>query len=137
MRTAKLLLNAAVLTGVSLASIVCGFWAYRLLGVADQIAIQIPVALVSGVAGMVAWLHRFRSVHKLNPKTDYGFVILLGFPVCAALVVGGHYLVTGYLTALGNVISAWLVYFAEVLISMPMAAAIGRERKEAVGTVPM
>ena len=136
MRTAKLLLNAGVLSGVSLASIVVGFWAYRLLGVTNQIAVQVPVALVSGVAGIVVWLNRFRRVLKLIPETDHVLVVLLGFPVCAALVVGGHYLVTGYLTALGNVVGAWFVFFAEMLISIPIAAAINKERRETAGSVP-
>lgn len=136
MRIAKLLLNAAVLSCVSLASIGCGFGAYRLLGVTSQIAVQVPVALVCGVAGIVAWLSWFRRVHKMKPECDYVPVIMLGFPVSAVLVVGGHFLVTGYLTAFGNIAGAWIVFFAEVLISMPIASAIGGGRGEAAGAVP-
>lgn len=133
MRIAKLLLNAAVLSGISLVSIVFGFWAYRLLGVTNQITVQVPVALVFGIASIVVWLNWFRRVHKLIAGTDYMLVILLGIPVCAALVAGGHYLVTGYLTAFGNIVGAWFVFITEVLISMPIAAVIGRERREAAG----
>jgi len=83
---------------------------------------------------MVVWLRYFRRVHKLTPATDYGPVFLLGYPVCAVLLIGSHYFVTGYLTAFGNIVGAWLVLFAEVLISMPIAVAIGRDRREATGS---
>jgi hypothetical protein len=124
MRIAKLLLNAAALSGLSLVSIVCGFWAWQLLGGASQLAVQVPITLACGAAGMVGWLKCLRRVHQLNPSTDYLPVILLALPVCALLLAGGHYLVTGYPTAFGNIAGTWLVFLAEAGMAVPIAASI-------------
>ncbi len=43
--------GAAVVSPVNLVSVGLGFWAYHLLGSREQIAAQIPVALVTGTHG--------------------------------------------------------------------------------------
>ena len=122
-------INATILAGISLASIVVGFWLFRFLGASHQLAIQMPSALLTGASGMVLWLRGFRRLHGLDPSTDYVPTLLLGFPICAILVVAGHYLVTGYLTAFGNVAGAWFVMFAEFVLAAPLAAR-GSRREE-------
>ena len=129
MRITELLLNAAVVACVGLASIIGGFWADRLLGVAAQLPVQLPVALVCGVAGIVAWLKWSPRARRLSPARDYVPVFLLVFPVGALLVVVGHYLATGYLTGFGNIAGAWIVLFAEVLVALPIASALGGGRR--------
>ena len=129
MRKTRLVINATILVGISLASIVAGYWLFRILGSSHQLAIQVPSALFTGVFGMVLWLRGFRRTNGLDPRTDYVPTLLLGFPICAILVVAGHYLVTGYLTAFGNVAAAWFVLFAEFLLAAPLAARSSRREE--------
>ena len=133
MRFAKLLSSATVLAAISLASVVVGLSAFKIIGNASRLAVQVPVAVILGVAGMVGWFHGLRRVHGLIPESDFVPSLLLGFPVSGLRVVGVHYLVTGYLTALGNIFGAWLVLFAEAPVAMPTASAIGRRRREESG----
>lgn len=135
MRMARLLGVAAALAVISLVSIGFGFWMARIAGTANQLAVQLPVAILVGVAGMVGGLHILRPRYGLNPAQEFVPTLLLAFPVSGLLVVGVHYLVTGYLTAFGNVMGAWFVLFVEAVIALPIAAAAGHRRGDAEGRV--
>ena len=124
MRIPGWLLDAVGLSCIGLGSMVLGFWVFRLGGSDDQMAVQLPVALIAGVVGMIVWLRRVRAGGSRRP----GRVLLAVFPVSALLVVAGHFVVTGYLTALGNVIAAWLVLLAQMAVAVP--ATVGRGRAD-------
>lgn len=128
MRSTRLLLDAAVLASISLASIVLGFWLYVALGGGDQLAVQVPAALVTGTAGMVVWQVGLRRLGGEDSRSSRLPVFLLAFPVCAVLLVVVHRVVTGYLTGFGNVAAAWSVLFLEMLIAVALVAAGDRAR---------
>lgn len=118
----RLLIHALALSAISLASIVAGFWVWRWSPSPNQVAVQVPVALLVGVPLMVAWIWRGRAVFRarwlsIAPST---------LAICALIVVSGHYLVTGYLTAPGNVFGAWLVLSVEAAIALSIVFAAGR-----------
>lgn len=114
---------AAVVALVNLASVGLGFWAYRLLGGRDQIAVQAPVALATGVLGVALWLRGGVRLHGLAPERDYLPAFLIAFPVGAIVFTGAHHAATGYLTSFGNIVWLWVVQLVENSLAMPAAAA--------------
>lgn len=138
-RFASLLISATAVAVICLGSVAIGFWGFRISGAADQIAVQAPIALLTGIAGIICWLCLFRRLHHLDSARDYPFVIALSFPVCAAALAFVHRLVTGYWTSFGNIASAWYLLFVQCLVAAPLAAALvrrGAPRGEADNASP-
>lgn len=127
----RLVAGAAVVSLVNLVSVGLGFWAYRLLGSSEQIAVQVPVALVTGTLGVALWLRGGVRLHGLAPGRDYLTVYLIAFAVGAAIFFGVHYAATGYPTSFGNIIGVWAIQIAENSLAMPVAAAWLRRREPA------
>jgi hypothetical protein len=119
----RLIAGAAVVSLVNLMSVGLGFWVYRLLGSREQIAVQVPVALVTGMLGVAWWLRGGVRLHGLAPGRDYLTVYLLAFAVGAAVFYGAHFATTGYPTSLGNIVGVWAIQIAENSLAMPVAAA--------------
>jgi len=121
-----ILANAAVISILVFGAVAVGFFAYGLLGVRDQTLVQVPIALISGVAAVVAWLVGTRRVNRLVVDRDYIVVFLAVFPVSAVIWVPVHYVVTGYLTSFGNVGALWGIQFAVNSIALVIAASLVR-----------
>ena len=121
-RLGRLLLSATAVSLISLVSIVAGFWAFKGVGAANQIAVQVPVALLAGIAGLVGWFRVARRAHLLRAGTDIALIFAASIPVSAALLTLGHYLITGYLTAFGNIAATWPLLFGQYVIAALIAA---------------
>jgi len=113
---------AAVIAVVNLASVGVGFWAWRLAGVSDQLAVQFPVALTVGTLGVTAWLCGGARLHGLAPGRDQAVALALALPVGAILFVGAHRVATGYLTSFGNLAALWAVQAVENALALGLAA---------------
>ena len=74
----------------------------------------------------MVWVVGFRRVNGLKAPEDYMTVLLLAFPIGAAVFTGVHFVITGYLTSFGNIGPIWGLQFAENLIALPMAVAFER-----------
>lgn len=135
MRTTRLLICAAGLSLVNLASVVLGFWLYKMVGGANQLAIQLPVALSTGILGGALWLGLCGRFARIDPVRDHVVVLLLAFPVAAAVFTPVHYAVTGYLTSFGNIVAVWFIQFAENIVAIPVASALARRRALREGAV--
>ena len=125
-RHAAILLDAAIVSATSLGSVVLGFWAYKVLGVANQIAVQVPASLVAGAVGIVAWFRFLAGPRAAASGKRYVLVVALAFPMCAIVLIVAHYLVTGYLTSFGNIAAAWLLLLCHCLIAAPVCSALAR-----------
>ena len=122
--------HSFVLALANLAAIIAGFAAYRLLGAADQIAVQVPVAAVSTVAVFAAWLSLSTRVAPgilgVGGARD-GFWIYGLAPVWAAAVfVPVHFVTQGYLTSFGNVASLWVFQLAVNAAAVPIGFSAAR-----------
>lgn len=123
MRMARRLLHATFISLINLASIVLGFWAYRLADSTNQILVQVPVAVLSGSAIIALWLARLP-----RSGAEYAVVSLLAFPVGAAIFTVAHYALTGYVTSVGNILGLWGVQISEILVAAGVVAAWVRQR---------
>ena len=127
-RIIKLALNASVFSGINFAGITVGFYAYYFSGSGNQLMIQIPLAAVMSIAGVMVWLLYFSRWHNLELETDAIYVFLLNFPCTAVLFTGLHYLFTGYLTAFSNITGLGMFAFIANVPALVVAAAILRQR---------
>jgi len=131
MHTAKLILNATMVGVLNLASFVIGFFIFRISGSGDQRLIQGTAAFVIAVTLVVIWLVVFRKFNRLNVEYDYIRVFLLAFLCTAAVFVPVHYVVTGYLTGIGNIIAIGAYLFPINALALAVAAAIIRRMEKA------
>ena len=132
MRLIRLFAVAVIIAVINLASIVAGFWAYRLLDGPGQLIVQIPVAMATGICGVMLFCAGPARRLGLEPGPDYILVILLAFPAAALIFTCIHFLVAGYLTSFGNILGAWSLQFAENTLALLMATALVRHRHQVV-----
>ncbi|RKZ16887.1 hypothetical protein DRQ50_05620 [bacterium] len=119
-------ISAVVVAVLNLASIGLGFWAFKLTGGTAQLAVQVPVCLVCGILLVMTWVVGFRRVNGLVAGEDHMAVFLLAFPVGAVVLVAVHYVVTGYLTSVGNIIAVVALQFVQNVLALPLAAGLER-----------
>lgn len=133
MHSAKLILNATVVGVLNLASFVIGFLIFKISGSGEQRLIQGTAAFLIAVTLVVVWLVVFRKFNRLKVEYDYIRVFLLAFPCTAAVFVPVHYVVTGYLTGIGNIIAIGAYLFPINALALAFAAAIIRRMEKAPG----
>jgi zinc transporter ZupT len=129
-RSARLLLTIVVVSAINLVSIIVGFGAYHLSGGGHQLVVQVPVAILSGIAGVLLWLVGLRRLHRIDPDRDSILIFVLAFPAGAVLFTIVHYVVTGSPTSFGNIGGAWVAQLVENLVALPLAAAWTRRLEE-------
>ncbi len=123
-RLGRLLLSATVVSIISLGSIVAGFWAFKTVNATNQIAVQVPVALLAGIAGLVGWFRLATRAHLLVSGADHVLTFAATIPTSAVLLALVHYLVTGYLTSFGNIVAAWPLLLCQYMIAALIAATV-------------
>ena len=138
MHAAKLVLNATVMGGLNLAAFVIGFWIFQISASGEQRLVQGTAAVVVGIGLVVGWLVLFRKFHRLKIEYDYIKVFLLAFPCTAILFVPIHFLVTGYLTGIGNILAIGAYQFPLNALALAISAAIVRrtEKRGRVAPAP-
>jgi len=129
-RFIRLFISAIVITLVNKTGIATGFVTWHYTGAANQLAVQIPLALAISIAGTMLWLLKFGRWHRLELERDAFYVFLLILPVGALLWVPIHYLVTGYLTGMGNIIGGWIFAFLANVPAFALSAHFWRLRQE-------
>ncbi len=130
MHSVKLILNAAMVSVLNLASFLVGFFIFRMSGSGDQRLIQGTAAFLIAVTLVVVWLVVFRKFNRLNVEFDYIRVFLLAFPCVAVIFVPVHFVVTGYLTGIGNIIAIGFYLFPMNALALAIAAAIIRHMEK-------
>ena len=131
MKAVRLILNAFVIGALNLASFVIGFWIFKLGGAGEQRLVQGTAAFVIAVLFVVVWLVVFRKVNRLEVDHDFVRVFLLVFPCTPVIFIPVHYLVTGYLTGIGNLAAIAAYQFPMNLLGVVIAAAIIRKKEKA------
>ena len=126
MHSVKLILNATMVGVLNLASFVIGFFIFRISGSGEQRLIQGSAAFLIAVTLVVVWLVVFRKFNRLKIEYDYIRVFLLAFPCATVVFVPVHYVVTGYLTGIGNIIAISAYLFPMNVLALAIAAAIIR-----------
>ena len=125
MRTGRIVTHGIVLAAVTIGSISVGFAVYRLLGLFNQIAVQVLVAGVVCVAAFALWglLSHRGSGGRLSiaDLKELGTVYATALVWTPVLFVPLHYVTQGYLTSFGNILGIWLFQLPFGLLSLMVA----------------
>jgi hypothetical protein len=128
MHRLQIILSALVIAACNLVSMILGFWAYKLGGGDNQIAMQLPVLILTGVALVAAWVALGSRWSGLHSGADMMAAYLLCLPAGALLFTGAHFLTTGYLTSASNLSAMAALQICQNLVALPLGAA-WRERR--------
>jgi len=132
-RGIRILAAAIAVALANLASVVAGFWAWRLSGRPDQLAVQVPVTMAVGVAAVVALTALAVRRGWLPGDVTWLAVLLAALPAGAAILVAAHFVVTGYLTGFGNVAALAVLQLAENLVALPLGVRLRQDPHPAGG----
>jgi len=125
------LLHGFVLASIQLFSILSGFGVHTLLGFGNQIAIQLPVAVLVSVGGFSVWVWLLdrANLNRLNLRSRQGLIstLLASFLWAPDIFIPLHYFTQGYLTSIGNVLAIWafqlpvniIIYFLLAKVYLP------------------
>ena len=127
MHTVKLILNALVVGALNLASFVIGFFIFKLAPSGEQRLIQGAAAMIVGISLVVLWLVLFRKFNRLQVEFDYIKMFLLVFVCTPVIFVPVHYVMTGYLTGIGNILAIAAYQFPMNALALAISAAILRQ----------
>ena len=131
MHSAKLILNASMVGVLNLAAFVIGFLIFRISASGEQMLVQGTAAFVVGVSLVVGWLVLFRKFNRLKIEYDFIKVFLLAFPCTTIVFVPVHYLFTGYLTGIGNILAIAAYQFPMNTLALVISAAIIQRKGKA------
>ena len=131
MHAAKLISNATVIGVLNLAAFLIGFLIFSISASGEQRLVQGTAALVVGIALVVGWLVLFRKFNHLKVEFDFIKVFLLAFPFTAIVFVPIHFLFTGYLTGIGNILAVGAYQFPMNALALAISAAIIQRKEKA------
>lgn len=108
----RICLHSLILTLANIASILIGFGLYHSLKPVNQIAVQIPAAVMLSIIAFVTWgliIHHlpFQRLFWENSR-ELAWVYLAALLWGPLIFVPFHYVTQGYLTAFGNILPTWL-----------------------------
>jgi len=114
-------IHSIKLAFINLASIFAGFAVYHLTGVKNQIAVQVPVAVLFTAAGFLTWLWMTRRTRISWARADARrqvLVFALALAWAAVVFVPLHYFTQGYVTAWSNITAMWAFQMPANLIAL-------------------
>ena len=133
MKLFRISLNSFILVIANIGAIYCGFIVYHLLKPANQIAVQLPIAVILSIAGYILWnlLLRINFFKKFTIKEKHEFIYiyfaaLLWVPL---VFVPLHYVSQDYLTSFGNIFAIWIFQLPVNLISIVVTFLIVKNKK--------
>lgn len=104
--------------------------AYQLTGSADQVWLQVPVAVVVTIAVFGLWLiaTRFRRLASLQPRNTNELAWSLAASLAWGIVVfiPIHFVTQGYVTSLGNIVALVLYQLPVNTVALFGSIAIAR-----------
>jgi len=121
----RLLIAAALVAALDLAALVLGFVAFNLVG-GNQLRVQLPVALLLGIAGVALLMRHLRGRGWLPSTLQLLAAALLALPLAAALFLPAHRVLTGYFSAWSNLVALWSVQLPMNLVATLLAVSAWR-----------
>ena len=125
MRLGPAILHGFVLAVITLVAMAVGFAVYNLVGLRNQIAVQV---LTAGIVCVVLFAVWGLVIHRLSHgRLSLGDFKELGVAYAAALLwtpvlfVPVHYVTQGYLTSFGNILATWLFQVPFNLLALMVA----------------
>jgi len=101
---------------------------FHLLKPANQMAAQLPVAVILSIAGFIFWnllmrIHLLKSV-VIKEKQELIYIYFVALVWAPVIIVPLHYITQGYLTSFGNIIAIWIFQLPVNLVSIVAAYLI-------------
>jgi len=134
-RLGPAILHGFALAVITLVAMAAGFAVYRLVGLRNQIAVQV---LTAGIVCVVAFAVWGFVIHRLSHgRLSLADLKELGVAYAAALLwtpvlfIPVHFVTQGYLTSFGNLLATWLFQVPFNLLALMVAN--GRLTVEADG----
>ena len=132
MKLFRISLHSFIMVTVNFAAIYCGFIVYHLPKPANQIVVQLPVAVILSIAGFVFWT-LFMRIHLLErfavkEKRELTYIYFATLVLAPVIIVPLHYVTQGYLTSFGNIAAIWMFQLPVNLISITAVYLIVRVR---------
>ena len=124
MKIFRILLHSLVLAIVNLGSIIVGFYIYYILKPANQIAVQVPFAMIFSIIAFLLWsvlVRRLPIEHlSLQGRNEFGWTFLFALVWSPVIFVPLHFITQGYLTSFGNILGAWFFQIPTNLLAILM-----------------
>jgi membrane protease YdiL (CAAX protease family) len=135
MRVFKVILHSFILAIVNVASIVFGFGVYHYFIQYNQLAIQVPIAVVFSVIIFTSWIVilKYKNITKLFPQgwLEFLLILIFSFAWLPVIFVPLHYITQGYLTSFGNIYMMWLFQIpANIVIILIAFLIMSQESKK-------
>ncbi len=125
MRVGRAVLHGFVLAEITLVALMVGFAVYNVVGLRNQIAVQVLTAGVVCVVGFAVWgfvAHRLsRGRLSLGDLKELGVAYAAALLWAPVLFVQVYYITQGYLTGFGNILSTWLFQVPFNLLALMVA----------------
>ena len=126
MKAFRVLAAGLVLLFANLSGIFAGFLAYHAVRPANQIAVQVPIAVLLSVLLYLAWtlVSRIRPFSRLTLQSilEEGGAYMASLVWGPVVLVPLHYFTQGYLTGVGNI--TVLILFQAPVNAIAILAAI-------------
>jgi hypothetical protein len=121
----RALIHGFVLAVATIGAIGVGFAVYKMIGLKNQIAVQVLIAGLVCVGAFAGWgwlAHRVTGggLSLANLK-ELGIAYAAAFIWMPILFVPLHFTTQGYLTSLGNIFTVWLFQLPFNLLSLLVA----------------
>jgi len=134
-RLGPAILHGFALAVITLVAMAAGFAVYRLVGLRNQIAVQVLTAGIVCVVAFAVWgfvIHRLSHGRlSLADLKELGVAYAAALLWTPVLLVPVHYVTQGYLTSFGNLLATWLFQVPFNLLALMVAN--GRLTVEADG----
>ena len=135
MKLGRAIIHGFALCVITIGAVAVGFAAYKMVGLRDQIAVQVLVAGIVCVGVFAVWgffAHRVTGGDlSLADLKELGIAYGAAFLWTPVLFVPLHYTTQGYLTSFGNILAMWL--FQVPLNLLALMVANGRLLGDAAG----
>jgi len=137
MRVGRAILHGFALAVVTLVAMMAGFAVYSMVGLRNQVAVQVLTAGVLCVVAFAVWgfvVHRLsRGRLSIADLKELGVAYVAALLWAPVLFVPVHYVTQGYLTSFGNILSTWLFQVPFNLLALMVAN--GRLLEDAAGDI--
>ena len=122
MKLLRISLYSLILVIANIGAIYCGFIVYYLMKPANQIAVQLPVAVIISIFCFVLWnlLTRINLLksYAIKEKQAFIYIYFAALIWAPVIYIPLHYVTQGYLTSFSNIIALWIFQLPVNLISI-------------------
>lgn len=134
MKVFRIILHSFILAVINIVSIILGFGIYHYLMEYNQLAVQVPVAVIFSVIIFTSWIVilKYKNISKLFPQEwlEFLLILLFSFVWLPIIFIPLHYITQGYLTSFGNIYMTWIFQIPTNMVIILVAYLIISQNPE-------